>query len=61
VNEAFEGLSALVGDRDRVRSLQTAALQTAARYSIVRASASEYLVFSQEHARRFGRERTIQR
>jgi|GEM_PF-1188738 len=61
VNEAFEVLSGLVGDRDHVHSLQAAALQTAARYSIGRASVSEYLVFSQEHTRRFGRERTIQR
>jgi GT2 family glycosyltransferase/glycosyltransferase involved in cell wall biosynthesis len=61
VHHAVEALSSLVGDRDRVRSLQAAALEAAARYSIGRAALSEYLVFSQEHARRFGRERTIQR
>ena len=38
----------------RVRGLQEAGRRTAARYSIGRAALSEYMVFSQEHARRFG-------
>jgi glycosyltransferase involved in cell wall biosynthesis len=60
-HHAVEALSRLVGDRDQVRSLQAAALETAAHYSIGRAALSEYLVFSQEHARLFGRERAIER
>jgi GT2 family glycosyltransferase/glycosyltransferase involved in cell wall biosynthesis len=61
VHHAVEALSSLVGDRDQLRSLQAAALETAAPYSIGRAALSEYLVFSHEHARRFRRERTIKR
>ena len=58
---AVEALSSLVDDRDRLRSLQAAALEAAAPYSIGRAALSEYLVFSHEHALRFGRERTVKR
>jgi glycosyltransferase involved in cell wall biosynthesis len=56
-DEAVEALSGLVTDRDRVRSLQSAGLRTAQRYTICRAALSEYLIFSHEHARRFGHDR----
>jgi GT2 family glycosyltransferase len=45
---AYRALASLVGDRDRVERMRAAALQTAERYSILRAALSEYLVF--EHA-----------
>ena len=51
---AVEALSELVREPARVRDLQEAGCRTAARYSIGRAALSEYMVFSQEHARRFG-------
>jgi GT2 family glycosyltransferase/glycosyltransferase involved in cell wall biosynthesis len=54
---AIEVVSDLARDRDRLRRLQSAALRTAAGYSIGRAALSEYLVFSAEHARRFGTDR----
>ncbi|WP_259312841.1 glycosyltransferase [Capillimicrobium parvum] len=52
---ALDALTALVDDRQRLRHLQTNARETASRYSILRAAISEYVVFEQEHARRFGR------
>jgi hypothetical protein len=55
--EAVEAIAGLATDRERLRAMQESALQTAARYSIDRAALSEYLVFSQEHARRFGADR----
>jgi len=54
---AIEVVSNLARDRDRLRRLQAAALRTAAGYSIGRAALSEYLLFSAEHARRFGTDR----
>ena len=52
---ALDALIALVDDRQQLRHLQTNARETASRYSILRAALSEYVVFEQEHARRFGR------
>jgi GT2 family glycosyltransferase len=56
-DEAVETIAGLAGDRERLRGMQEAARRTAARYSIDRAALSEYLVFSWEHARRFGADR----
>ncbi len=47
--QALAALAALADDRPRLESLQAAACQTAAGYSIQRAALSEYLVFA--HAR----------
>lgn len=58
-DEAIEAVAALVGDRERLRALQAAGGETAARYSVTRAALSEYLVFSHEHARRFGGDRAV--
>lgn len=55
---AIEAIAGLVGDRDRLRRLQAEARRTAGRYSIGRAALSEYLVFADEHSRRFERDRT---
>ncbi len=52
--QAFDAVASLVADRDRLRRLQTAALETGSRYSILRAALSEYLLFAREHALRFG-------
>jgi glycosyltransferase involved in cell wall biosynthesis len=52
--EAFDALVGLIGAPDRLRALQANALATGKRYSIMRAAASEYLLFSREHERRFG-------
>lgn len=57
-DEAVEAIADLVADRERLREMQDAARRTAERYSIDRAALSEYLVFSREHARRFGPDRT---
>jgi glycosyltransferase involved in cell wall biosynthesis len=51
---AFDALVSLIDDRARLSRLQASARETAARYSILRAALSEYVVFEQEHARRFG-------
>lgn len=51
VVRAIDGLA---GDRARLRSLQDAALATARRYSVMRAAASEYVLFESEYRRRFG-------
>jgi len=53
---AFEAVVSLVSDRDRLRSFQEQARATASRYSIMRAAFSEYVLFEDEHARRFGRD-----
>lgn len=50
----YEGLAGLAGDRERVRLLQAGAVQTASRYSIVRAALSEYVLFDNEYRARFG-------
>jgi GT2 family glycosyltransferase/glycosyltransferase involved in cell wall biosynthesis len=50
----FHALAALADDRERVAQLQSAARDTGARFSIVRAALSEYLLFEREHRRRFG-------
>jgi glycosyltransferase involved in cell wall biosynthesis len=57
VGEGVDALSEMVLDRERVSRLQTAGRRTARRYSIGRAALSEYLVFAEEHARRFGGDR----
>jgi GT2 family glycosyltransferase len=58
-DEAIEAVAALVADRERLRALQAAGGETAARYSVTRGALSEYLVFSHEHARRFGGDRAL--
>jgi GT2 family glycosyltransferase/glycosyltransferase involved in cell wall biosynthesis len=50
----FQAVASLAGDRERLGQLQVAARDTAARYSIVRASLSEYLLFERLHRQRFG-------
>lgn len=52
--QAYDVLAGLVDDRRRVIQLQARARQTGAKYSILRAALSEYLVFAREHALRFG-------
>lgn len=56
-DEAVEAIAGLATDRGRLRGMQEAAVRTAGRYSVDRAALSEYLVFSWEHARRFGADR----
>jgi GT2 family glycosyltransferase/glycosyltransferase involved in cell wall biosynthesis len=56
-SEAVAVLTELARDPGQVRRLQDAGRRTAERYSIGRAALSEYLLFSQEHARRFGPDR----
>jgi GT2 family glycosyltransferase len=56
-DEAVEAIAALAHDRLRLGEMQAAAVATAARYSIERAALSEHLLFSWEHARRFGADR----
>ncbi len=51
---AFQALAELAGERNELRRLQANARATAARYSIVRAALSEYLLFEREYRRRFG-------
>jgi GT2 family glycosyltransferase len=58
-DEAIETVAALARDRQRLRALQAAGRETAARYSVTRAALSEYLLFAHEHARRFGRDRAV--
>jgi glycosyltransferase involved in cell wall biosynthesis len=50
----YEGLAGLAGDRERVRLLQAGAVETASRYSVVRAALSEYVLFDNEYRARFG-------
>jgi GT2 family glycosyltransferase len=54
LDSAFQAIAMLADDRERLRRLQANARATAARYSIVRAALSEYLLFEREHGRRFG-------
>jgi GT2 family glycosyltransferase len=56
-DEAVEAIADLADDRERLRTMQEAAIRTAGRYSIDRAALSEYLVFAWEHARRLGADR----
>jgi glycosyltransferase involved in cell wall biosynthesis len=51
----FAAVSELVGDPDRVAALRAAARQTGSEYSVARAALSEYMVFREAYARRFGR------
>jgi GT2 family glycosyltransferase/glycosyltransferase involved in cell wall biosynthesis len=48
----FSALASLVFDRERLYRLQTGAVRTAARYSVVRAALSEYVAMSQAHRAR---------
>jgi GT2 family glycosyltransferase len=52
-DSAWQALAALAGDREELRRLQTNARATAARYSIIRAALSEYLLFERTHRIRF--------
>ncbi len=52
--DALTALGSLVADRELVRTLQAGARATARRYSILRASLSEYLAFERAHRDRFG-------
>ena len=52
--QAYDAIASLIDDRERLGGLQTGAVETAARYSVLRAALSEYVVFAREHARRFG-------
>jgi glycosyltransferase involved in cell wall biosynthesis len=45
----------LIEDGDLLRRLQDEALETASRYSSLRAAISEYVLFAHEHERRFSR------
>jgi glycosyltransferase involved in cell wall biosynthesis len=51
---AFAAVASLVDDRDRLAELKAAALETGARYSILRAAISEYIVLRQAYQSRFG-------
>jgi GT2 family glycosyltransferase/glycosyltransferase involved in cell wall biosynthesis len=51
---AFEAVLSLVHDRDRLAQLKAAARVTASRYSILRASLSEYIVMLHAYKARFG-------
>ncbi len=50
----FQAVASLVDDRERVERMGAASLVTAARFSVVRASLSEYLLFERLHRQRFG-------
>ena len=50
----FQAVVSLAQSRERLMQLRAAARETAARYSIVRASLSEYLLFERLHGQRFG-------
>jgi GT2 family glycosyltransferase/glycosyltransferase involved in cell wall biosynthesis len=49
----YSALSGLVGDRERLAALRAGAAATASRYSVLAASISEYVLFEEEHRRRF--------
>jgi glycosyltransferase involved in cell wall biosynthesis/GT2 family glycosyltransferase len=51
---AFDAVAALVADPERLAALKAAGLQTASRYSILRAALSEYIVLRQAYQARFG-------
>jgi glycosyltransferase involved in cell wall biosynthesis len=55
--QAVDAISELVSDRPLLQRLQTRARETASGYSILRASLSEYLLFSAECQRRFDQRR----
>jgi GT2 family glycosyltransferase/glycosyltransferase involved in cell wall biosynthesis len=59
--QAVQAVAELVEDENLLRTMQARALETGGRYSVLRASLSEYAVFAREHARRFGEARAIQR
>jgi glycosyltransferase involved in cell wall biosynthesis len=50
--DAYLALSGLVGQRDRLAAMRTAARATGARYSVLGASISEYLLFEQRYRAR---------
>lgn len=49
---AFEAIAALARDRDALQGLRERAVETAGRFSVMRAALSEYVLFAEEHARR---------
>jgi glycosyltransferase involved in cell wall biosynthesis len=51
---AIAALDALVADRELLERLQANALQTAERYSTIRAALSEYLLFERSYEARVG-------
>jgi GT2 family glycosyltransferase len=55
----YDALASLAVDTPRLRAVQSAALQTAARYSVLRASISEYVLFHNEYSRRIGTVREL--
>jgi GT2 family glycosyltransferase len=59
--EAVATIAELAADRRLLREMQEAGRRTAGRYSTDSAALSEYLVFSWEHARRFGADRATAR
>jgi GT2 family glycosyltransferase/glycosyltransferase involved in cell wall biosynthesis len=50
----FEAVALLADDRERLERMGAASLDTASRFSVVRASLSEYLLFERLHRQRFG-------
>jgi GT2 family glycosyltransferase len=54
LDRCFDELAALIGDRVRLRGMQSSARACAERFSILRAALSEYLLFEREHRRRLG-------
>lgn len=53
--QAIDAILELAGDRDLLQRLREAASDTGARYSILKASISEYVLFVSEHRRRFAK------
>ena len=53
LDATFHALARLVHDRDRLASLQEAARETAARYSVLRAAISEYVILRHTYDQRF--------
>jgi len=51
---ALHALGELTQNRDLLRCLQAGALETATRYSAIRAALSEYVLFARAHRARFG-------
>jgi GT2 family glycosyltransferase/glycosyltransferase involved in cell wall biosynthesis len=54
VEAVMQAIVSLASDRARLEEMRVAARGTAARFSIVRASLSEYLLFERLHRQRFG-------
>ena len=52
--DALEALGRLAGDRALLEHLQSGAVETAGRYSAIRAALSEYVLFARAHGERFG-------